>query len=231
MRATHAAATAPDVAVTQADRWLVARFARPHAVVSWAIAGGGLGRADAVAWLQVHDLELAPDVDPRALLAARLAAAGLGGAVGLLTSRRLDRHEDATVSSGGVTARCVATVGLGNALRAGDSPGPLARVGTINLLCHLSAPLAQEALLETLALAAEARTMAVLDAAVASRRSGRPATGTGTDCIVIAAPLGSPAAALRYAGKHTPAGHAVGASVAEAVGRGVTAWLAERRSA
>jgi len=204
--------------VELAAGWLVVRFAAAHATASWAIVGGGLGETCAVAWLQVADAELGPGVDPAALLRDRLAARGLTGAVGLMTSRRLDRYADVTVRHGALAARCVATVGLGNALRAGDPPGP-ARLGTINLVCRSSAALTTEARLEALALAAEARALAVREAGVPSTRTGLPASGTGTDCIVIAAPAAGHAAA--YAGKHTAIGHAIGAAVYEAIRRGV----------
>lgn len=216
---TPAAARTLDLSV--APRWLVARFATEHATASWAIAGGGLGRARAVAWHQIRDAELSLEVDPGALLRERLAAAGLTGAVGLLTSCQLDRYVDVTVRCDEVAARCIATVGLGNALRAGDPPGA-GRVGTINLLCHVDAPLSPEAQLEALAIAAEARTLAVREALVPSTRSGLPATGTGTDCIVIAAPLGGDAAS--YAGKHTAIGHAIGAAVLDAMWQGIERW-------
>jgi len=213
------------LSVVRTPRWLVARFGAPHTTASWAIVGGGLGIAGAVAWLRVRDAELPPDVDAAQLLGDQLAAAGLSGAVGLLTTRRLDSYVDATVRHGELAARCLATVGLGNALRAGDPPGE-ATPGTINVLCQLDAPLAPHAQLEALALAAEARTLAVREAAVPSTRTGLPASGTGTDCIVIAAPLGDPAAV--YAGKHTAIGHVIGAAVYEATRRGVEHWLRER---
>src|SRR5207237_10770827 len=75
-----------------------------------------------------------------------------------------------------------------------------------------------------LGLAAEARTAAVLEARVPSRRTGKPATGTGTDCIVVAAP--DAGARLAYAGKHTPIGALAGGVVREAVERGVRRWIA-----
>jgi adenosylcobinamide amidohydrolase len=126
---------------------------------------------------------------------------------------------------GAFSARCIATVGLGNALRAGDPPGR-ATPGTINLLCRLNLALSPEAQLEALALAAEARTLAVREASVASTRSGLPASGTGTDCIVIAAPrAGEPAA---YAGKHTAIGHVIGAAVHEATRRGIVRCQRDR---
>lgn len=212
------------------DRFLVARLPGPHDVLSWAVVGGGRRRAQVVAWHQVVNRELGPDTDPRALLRGRLADAGIPHAVGLLTSASLAGYTDVERECDGVAVRCVATVGLGNALRAGDPPGigstiaAAARVGTINLLVRVSAPLAEEALAEALALAAEARALAVLEAGVRSLRSGLPATGTGTDCIVVAAPAPSGGKRLAYAGKHTAVGHGVGAAVEEAVRTGIEAW-------
>jgi len=195
-------------------------------MASWAIVGGGLRRGAAVAWLRVRDRDLRPPVDPCELMRIRLADRGLGDAVGLMTSCDLDRFVDETRTWGDCRARCIVTVGLGNALRAGDPPGPAARIGTINLLCAVDAPLSSEALLEAMALAAEARALAVREAEISSRRTGEPATGTGTDCIVIAAP--DIVDGARYAGKHTVLGHLIGASVHDAVARGVAAWSAAR---
>jgi adenosylcobinamide amidohydrolase len=211
------------------ERTLAVRFAAPHRVLSWAVVNGGAGVARAVAWVRVRNAELGPEVDPADLLRARLAAAGLPGAVGLLTSADLASYTDAARERDGMAARCVATVGMGNALRAGDPPWSAARVGTINLLVRTSFALTEGAMLETLALASEARALAVREAAVPSVKSGLPASGTGTDCIVVAAPLaGDPHA---YAGKHTVAGHLVGAAVEEAIRTGVARWQAARAAA
>ncbi len=219
-----ATGAAPATAPALDGRRLVVRLGGPHAVLSWAIVNGGRRTASEVVWCEVRDEELRPPVDPVRLLRERLADACLPEAVGLLTSRALGQHVVVERESNGGRARCVATVGLGNALRAGDPPGPAGRIGTINLLCQLSVPLSDLALLEALSIATEARTAAVLEAGIASRRSGEPATGTGTDCIVIAAPE-RPGGA-RHAGKHTVAGHLVGASAYEAVRRGVADWRA-----
>jgi adenosylcobinamide amidohydrolase len=110
-------------------------------------------------------------------------------------------------------------VGVHNALRVGDAPRVAEPAGTINLLCQISRPLSKEAALEALSIATEARTAAVLESGIPSVESGKPATGTGTDCIVIAAPQRGEA--LHYVGKHTPAGHLIGTSVLEAVRSGL----------
>ena len=211
-------------AVELRARHLVVRIGGPHALLSWALVNGGRQTASEVVWVEVRDGELRPPVDAATLLRARLAEAYLPEAVGLLTSRALSRYVSAERQAGGEAARCVATVGLGNLLRAGD-PVSRARVGTINLVCQLSFALSDLALIEALSIAAEARTAAVLEAGLPSAVSGVPATGTGTDCIVVAAP--SAGDGVPYAGKHTLAGHLIGAVVEEAVRRGVAGWLRE----
>lgn len=214
-------------AVSRFGPWLVVRFDKPHLVASWAIVGGGLGGADAVAWRQVDETQLRPPVDAAQWLRERMSEEGLLRAVGLLTSRDLDAWVDATTAAADVTARCVATVGLGNALRAGDPPGPWARIGTINALVCVDLALSQSALIEGLAIATEAKTAAILESGVRSRRTGLPATGTGTDCLVVAAPVATSRGAP-YAGKHTEIGAAIGAAVFDAVSLGVHGWLRDR---
>src|SRR6478609_7740150 len=91
-------------------RMLVARFARDQRFLSWAIVGGGAARGREVAWCQVKDGELTPEVDAAALLSERLAAAGVPDAVGLLTSSDVGRYVFREASSAELEARCVVTV-------------------------------------------------------------------------------------------------------------------------
>ena len=122
-------------------------------------------------------------------------------AFGLLTSARLDDYVYLKKEFGLYRAHCVVTVGMGNALCVSDFPTAFNHVGTINVLCQVSVPLSEGAFLEAISIAAEARTLAALESGILSSRTQRPATGTGTDCIVIAAPDG--ADGRKYAGKHT----------------------------
>jgi adenosylcobinamide amidohydrolase len=218
-------ATEQRCSVNRRGRWLIVEFRQPQVALSWAIVGGGLRRVRTVAWYKVEDRELRPPVDPHRFLRRRFEEHGIAEGVGLLTSRSLDSYIDVERRYGDWSARCIATVGLGNAIRIGDPPGPSGRIGTINLLCSLSGALSENALVEALALATEARTAAVLDARVPSGVSGLAATGTGTDCIVVAA-VGE-GRAPDYAGKHTVVGHLIGASVTEAIRRGAELWKAE----
>ena len=214
--------------VIRDGRWLIVKFPEPQSVVSWAIVRGGQVIADTVASFQVDEAELIPPVDPVNFLKDELHRSGLSGAIGLMTSRQLDSYVDIEESYQGISVRAVVTAGLANALRAGDPPGTSGKIGTINVVCHVSVPLSEEAMLESMALAVEARTVAVLESGVTSRQTHLPATGTGTDCLVIAAPVSK--CGIKYAGKHTAIGHLIGSTVLKATERGVAIWKCERDS-
>lgn len=207
--------------------FLVAEFDQPQAMLSWSLTRPGFVEADSVAWLHVRDDELSLDIDAALFLKNRMEAAGLGEAVQLMTSRDVRHHHLARASSGRIDAACLATVGLGNAGRVGGEPSGGKAAGTINLLVHVSEPLSQAALVEALSIATEARTAAIIG--LDWRVGGRTATGTGTDCIVIAAPRDG--AARQFAGLHTDVGAAIGRAVHEAVRRGGEEWIGERLEA
>ena len=190
--------------------------------VSWAPNRPGLVETSRVAWREVKNADLTPELDVPSWFSNELVQADLSDSVAMLTSRNLARHHFAEHLAGGVTAQCLATVGLGNAERVGRrvaaSPSGL---GTINLLAVLSAGLSPAALLEALTIAAEARTAAIVE--VEHEIPTGVATGTGTDCIVVAAPTGETDAA----GKHTDIGEALGGAVYDAVSRGAREWTKE----
>jgi adenosylcobinamide amidohydrolase len=211
---------------TASSRALVVRLGGPHEALSWAIVNGGRTTTDSVVWREVRIGELGPAIDPSVVMRETLAQVGAPRAVGLLTGRDVRRYELERIERDGVVAECLATAGLGNLLAVGDPTMSVrAPAGTINLLCRVSIGLTEEALLEASAIAVEGRTAAVLAAGLRSPLSGRPATGTGTDCVVIAAP--ATIRAERFAGKHTACGSAIGAAVNGAVARAVARWIEE----
>jgi len=228
-RAATRAQSAPSIALV--DRMLVVSFGAPVRACSWAIVGGGFAIAHRAVWIEVNDAELRPPVDPRALARERMRAQGIErDAIALLTSRRVATFEGCTLHDRELVVCAVATVGLGNALRVGDPAGVAGRIGTINLLVHVSAPLTDEGLLEACAIATEAKTAAVLEARITSRRTGLAATGTGTDCTVLACPAEG-GCRESYAGKHTRTGALVGAAAHQVVREGVDRWLRESAGA
>jgi adenosylcobinamide amidohydrolase len=204
---------------------LVVHFAEPHTCLSWAAVNGGRVQTGTVAWYY-----LSPEEQPHAgelggYLRLKLDEAHLHGAIGMLTTRKRYGHTEASAEWNQIRAWTLATVGLRNAVRVGDEPSAGPAAATVNLLCQVSLPLTDTAMLEAVSIAAEARTAAILEATVPSVLSGKAATGTPSDCIVIACPpngLEDP-----RAGKGTDVGHVIGRTVYDAVTRGVREWNIE----
>lgn len=207
------------------ERWLVARFAEPWTVVSWAIANGGWQQTHTVAWLYLRLDEISGVEDPAPWMKAQMHAEGLSGAVGFLTTRRAHCWTEAEAEDGECRAWAVGTVGMSNARRAGDAAGAGKGGGTINQLVCVSSPLTMEAALEVLALTSEAKALAAVESGVVSGASGRPCTGTGTDYLALAWPLEG--ARRHYGGKHTNVGAAAGRAAYEFAREGIRVWRAE----
>lgn len=208
--------------VTLARPWLDLDLKTPHRVLSWAVVNPGLVTARRILWREVRNADLPEDLDAAAWLRGELHRRGRAdaGAVAMLTSRDLDAFETSQTTVDSVTATCIATVGLSNAERVGSRADRSGHDwGTINVALVLSLPLADVGLIETLSVVAEARTAAVIDAG--HRVPAGLATGTGTDCIAVAAPAGVTA----FAGLHTACGEAAGRATYDAVHRGARVWM------
>lgn len=199
--------------------WLEWDLGAPHRVLSWAVHRPGLVTAWRLLWREVRDDDLTPELDAASWLAGELERIGAGRSVAMLTSRRLAAHVTARAEVEGIRADCLATVGLSNAERAGTrlarQPGGW---GTINVAVRLSEGLSTPALLEAISIAAEARTLAVVEAGL--QLPTGIASGTGTDCLALACPPGD----LPHIGLHTAAGEALGRAVHQAVAQGVAEW-------
>ena len=205
---------------------LAAEFPDRQSILSWSLTRPGFVSACSVAWLEVRNDDLTLDVDPVLLLRERLADAGYGEAVQMMTSRSVQKHHVATSRSGEAHAACLATVGLSNAGRVGELAQMKRPVGTINLLVHINKPLSVAAHIEAMSIAAEARTAAIIELGLDV--GGKAATGTGTDCIAVSAPHGQVEAAASYAGLHTNIGAALGGAVYDAVSEGSRLWMKEQ---
>jgi len=206
--------------------WLVAHFSQPQRMLSWSVNRPGLVDASRVAWRQVGSDDLIVGLDPADWFARKLDDADLSMAVGMMTSRDVATYVHTMRRVDDLEAHAVITLGLNNGEHVGRRSDAAAATGTINILCHVSSPLSEAALLEAASVVTQARTVALVEAGY--RRPGTDAivTGTGTDCIVMAAPVGpSPAP---YAGMHTAIGEAVGGCVLEATRAALRHWLDER---
>ncbi|OZB20489.1 MAG: hypothetical protein B7X55_00185 [Rhodobacterales bacterium 34-62-10] len=205
--------------------WLTLDLGRDMRVISWAPHRPGLVTARQILWREVRNADLTEDFDALGWLAQECKGRGMEQAVAMLTSRKIATFSVADANVEGITARAVSTVGLSNAVRAAaevHKPTKIrASYGTINIAVTLNYPLNDIGLIEAQSIATAARTAAVLESG-AMTTSG-PATGTGTDCIAVAAPAGQDA----FCGLHTPQGKAIASAVYSAVREGADHWIAE----
>ncbi|MFT5578761.1 MAG: adenosylcobinamide amidohydrolase [Paraglaciecola psychrophila] len=167
------------------------------------------------------------------------AMALMGTAANMQQLARVEKHfADLSVT-------VLATAGVkGNAQRAGDptqwyqhtgagkvvnKPVPAAskqqqgsaqitdNQGTINIMVLINRQLLAGAQAKIAVLATEAKSAALAELAISSQSSPFLATGTGTDQLIIASPLGSTKPPLPSASGHLKLGELVGSAVREAV--------------
>lgn len=198
--------------------WLIADLGMSRRVLSFAPHRPGFASARRILWRQVRDADLPPDLDAGAWLGEQVRQAGHGDAVAMLTSCDIGDWQQAC--AGPVT--CIATVGLGNVERIGWRQPPRPGWGTINIVVAIAEGLTRPAMIEALSIVAEARTAAVIEQGIALPQG--VATGTGTDCIAIAAPAGR----TGFVGLHTALGESIGKATHMAVTRGCAVWQARQ---
>jgi adenosylcobinamide amidohydrolase len=179
-----------------------------------------------IVWIEVRDADLSLHVDTVSFVGAKLAPRGLAEAAVFLTSREIRRHHLAQSCVNAAAVTCLTSVGLSNGEKVGARQQLAAKVaGTINTLVHDLRPLSDGAFVEAVSIAMEARTATIME--TNALRGGPPITGTGTDCILVAAHAeGAPEAC---AGLHNDLGDAIGAAVYEATLAGAKEWSAECR--
>lgn len=214
-------------------RYISAFFTLPQRVLSSCRVNGGL--RDDISCVCNHQIcEPAGHMasipasacdDPAAYLRAITAEFGLPDGTALLTTAaNVQCAGTALEEFGALKLLAVITAGVdGNAARAGDpasyveSAGQASPLtpGTINIMLFLNTPLTAGAMLEAAMLATEAKTSVLQELSVPSLYSSALATGTGTDGLILAAPLEG--AALTNAGKHSKAGELIGLAVRRAL--------------
>lgn len=208
--------------ITLARPWLMFDLGCQMQVLSWAINRPGFVTARRIVWREVRNADLPEGMDVHAWFGDELHSTGYTDAVAFLTSRDMSYFTQETATVGDTTVQCVATVGLSNAERVGSRMDRHAQDwGTINLGVRIDSALSQAGLIEALSIATQARTAAIIDTGLVLPTG--LATGTGTDCIAVAALEG----AQDYAGLHTEIGEAVGASVYRATLLGAQQWKSE----
>ena len=209
----------PEAVVITAEHELV--------VLSSAVVGGGFARARSV--LNVHvpkNFRCADAAGTVAETARRLAVPAPW--IGLLTGAWTELAELTTAEADDVRALVVATVGLSNPSSAGLSARAAPLPATINTIAVVDADPEPAALVNLVVTLTEVKTDVLRTAGVRCD-DGRPATGTSSDAIVVAATARGPR--CRYGGPLTTLGWAAASAARIALERGVRRWLADHGAA
>ncbi|MDF2791030.1 MAG: iron transporter ATPase [Neobacillus sp.] len=141
--------------------------------------------------------------------------------VGMMTAVFLDDVSFKHVEGTGFSLFVVVTAGVGNAIDASKSEQhTLEQVpGTINTWIFVNGELTEEAFIQSIMTATEAKAKALHDLNVIDAVTGTVATGTSTDSILIAATQAGER--LEYAGTITDLGKRIGKAVYECTLEGI----------
>ena len=209
----------------QTPEHVCVEFSTEHPVLSSAVFNGGECHASNILIMKVaENVEGTKQIveNPENTLAEYCRQLQLSGAtVGMMTSASMDSFRRVSRSSQGVEISAMVTAGISNARCAGDSADwrifqPDANpTGTINIIILTNATMSQAAMVESVMLATEAKTVAMRMLGLKSPVSGTIATGTGTDAIAVANGFG--AGTIRYCGKHVLFGEMLASAVIEAI--------------
>ena len=207
--------TIPGITAEIDEEAVVVTSARPLAVLSSAVVGGGLGSTRCIVNMHVDK-----DYDgsrPEDDLAAFAASRGAGGGfVGLMTAAYTEHARVAAESRDGITVAAVVSVGLTNTSNAGVTPPLEALPGTINAIVLVDGALTPSAMVNGVITATEAKTMTLAEWDVRTPQ-GDPASGTSTDSVVVACT--GRGAGLDYAGPATIVGWLIGRTMRAAITR------------
>lgn len=215
---------------------LIIDLGQPRRILSSAVRGGGLALARHIL---NHQVPANPAVtqppavsrswrDPSRYLGRVALTVGAEPAcVALMTAVDLRQLVVLREESDRLWVEGFFTVGITNAVRAGEPPVPAGDgnrrlvPGTINIILVTNARLTIPAMVGAVQVVTESKTAVLLSENVPSWTGLPGATGTGTDAVVVACGQGP---SLRYSGTHT----LMGAMIGRLVRCGVTEGL--RRS-
>jgi len=196
-----------------------------YRMISTGVLGGGLGPREWVLNAQVPAAYAR--TDPAEHLRGLARGLGLTGpGVGLLTAAQvtdLVQRQDEEVQSAVTVGLRVPTWAASQAGRPDTELAPLGaelpvRPGTINVIVAVPVPLTDAAFVNAVVTATEAKAQAVLEA-------GFAATGTATDAVCVAAPIG-PGREEKFTGPRSAWGARLARAVHAAVRAGAVGYAA-----
>jgi adenosylcobinamide hydrolase len=187
----------------------------PLAVLSSAVAGGELSQARHLLNIRVRGSY--ENGDPLADLRAAALIFGIQEPyVGLLTAVPLQRVQVTVEQDENTSVAAVVTLGIGNTTSAGVTPAAATRnpPGTINIILVIDGRVPPAARVNAVITATEAKSLALVEAGIRGPHGG-PASGTGTDAMIVAST--ERGAYHEYAGPISPLGALIGRAVRRAI--------------
>ncbi|GJL62563.1 MAG: hypothetical protein NPIRA04_12170 [Nitrospirales bacterium] len=221
------------------DRTLVIPFTSTRRVISSAVHGGGIVYAHGILNHQVimqnsAANDLSHEKDPIRYLGELAKHLGIHGrCVGLMTAVDMRCLVLRRVEAGGLWIEGFFTVGVTNAVRAGDSiltqlpQNPEIKIGTINIILMTNARLSSAAMVCAVGVATESKTAMLFSEDIKNMSGTHVATGTGTDVVAVVSGQGP---FCRFSGTHTKIGELLGLVVSEGVKEGLQKYRAWRDS-
>ena len=211
--------------VEQTPQHVHAALRGPFDTLSSGVLNGGATRAEHIVNLKVDEnfMGRKTDFEPVETTLQRYChrMRWQGTAVGMMTAATMDSFRLVQRVEQGEILAVAATAGISNARRAGDPAeyrwlgADCTRTGTINLILLTTARLTPAAMVEAVMVATEAKGAALGDLGVRTPLREAPATGTGTDAIVVAS--GREGTEIRYCGKHMLMGEMIAGAVIKAL--------------
>lgn len=202
----------------QRDDYLAIRPPAPLKSLSSGVIGAGWGWRSAFVNRHVDQNYNMDNFEEEAAAYFREIGFDLHETVGMMTAVKMEDAAWRKETQEDVSVFVVATAGVGNAV---DVTQPRRSwkekltPGTINIWVFVNGKLSEEAFVQGLMTATEAKVKALADAGVQDAETGTIATGTSTDSLLVAATQRG--AYQQFAGSITPLGIAIGRAVYEAV--------------
>ncbi|MCG7337300.1 adenosylcobinamide amidohydrolase [Sporosarcina sp. ACRSM] len=164
--------------------------------------------------------------DAKAEMAAYLERQGFSvtDAVGMMTAVKTDHVEIEAYEGDFGKVLIAVTAGVGNAVDVSASltRDRETRIGTINTWIIVNGHLADEAFIQAIITATEAKAKALQGESITDPLTGTIATGTSTDSVLVAAT--QQGATIPYAGPITPLGKLIGHGVYDCTVRAIRTY-------
>ncbi|MCM3744216.1 adenosylcobinamide amidohydrolase [Sporosarcina luteola] len=195
---------------------------QPLKTVSSAVVNAGLGWYRAFVNRHVDENYNCDDV--KAEMSAYLKQHGypLSDTVGMMTAVTTEHAEIGEYEGDFGTILVMVTAGVGNAVDVSQALDRERKIGTINTWVIVNGQLPEEAFIQAMITATEAKTKALQTENIKDPLTGTIATGTSTDSLLVAATqVGEH---LPYAGPITPLGKLIGHGVYDCTVRAIRAY-------